>query len=1030
MEHAAATALGDLLCAYREQRRLTQEELADLVQGGISVETIGNIERGRTRPYSHTLHKLMDALGLDGAERAAVLAAWQHRTAPLPAVTPAPTPVAGDRTAPTPTGLPPAPNPLVGREHARAAVAHLLQREGTRLLTLTGPGGVGKTRLAVQVAHSVREHYAGGVAFVDLAPLREARLVPSALAAALGVREQGRRSQREALVAHLRGRQLLVLLDNAEHLLAAVAEEVAALRAACPGLRLLVTSRVALRLQGEQLYPVPPLALPALGNDLSVAALGEVPAVALFVQRARARRPDFALTGENAGAVAALCRRLDGLPLAIELAAARVGVLPPAALLARLDRALVVLTGGARDAPVRQQTLRNTIDWSYMLLSPEEQTLLARLSVFVGGCTLAAIEGVCGADAELDVLERLTGLLDQSLVRQEGKAEDEPQFGMLETIRDYARERLAGSGEREAVRRRHAAWYLALAEQAATALQGSRRALWLSRLSREADNLRAALHWAQERGEAALGLRLALALTPFWKIQGQLTEGEHWLTAVLKSDAARAPLQQATALLKAGELVLARGKQRAATELFAQSLALYREHGDRHGGSEALSHLADTLLAQGDDERAVDLLTEHVTLGREHGEQAILATALSHLAMRAGRHGDARQARLLGEECLALFRELGDVRGTGTALEIVAVAAYGEGKVVQARALIEEIIALLPRSSLDQEVASWNEDLVWAARDQGDYGPAARWLEALAARAVALEDRRYAAHVRLVLGILAREQGHYAQARTLLEQSLTVFEEAEDLRGSGLALVGLSDVARDHGHPEGVIALCRQASVLFRETGNAYYTGLALHNLGLAARYQGDYQRAEALLAESLSMLRQTAGATAIAEVLTDVGVVALEQGKYDQAQQAFVESLVTATTWTLGTVLEGLAGSAVAHGHPERAARLFGAAAALRSRMGTPILPANERLYQRQVTLTQDALGEERWSMLWEEGQAMTRERALAYALEGPPPAHSPPGGAYQDHAPGEQGRGMPRSAPSSLAGTAEATRQLPERR
>jgi non-specific serine/threonine protein kinase len=355
-------------------------------------------------------------------------------------------------------------------------------------------------------------------------------------------------------------------------------------------------------------------------------------------------------------------------------------------------------------------------------------------------------------------------LVEHSLLQSAEQPDGEPRLGMLETIRAYAQERLDASGEREAVRRRHADWYLALAETAAPALRGPQRAGWLRRLSGEVDNLRAALHWVQERGEAELGLRLASALMPFWKIRGQLTEGEHWLTAVLTSDAARTPLQRATALLKAGELVFARGKERDATQLFAQSLALYREHGDRHGGSAALSHLADTLLAQGDDERAVDLLTEHVTLGREHGDPAILASALSHLAMRAGRRGDARQARLLGEECLALFREMGDVRGTGTALEIVAVAAYREGDVAQARAMIEEIIALLPRSSLDQEVSSWNEDLVWAARDQGDYGPAARWLEAIEARALELGDRRYAAHVRLDLGILAREQGHYAGA--------------------------------------------------------------------------------------------------------------------------------------------------------------------------------------------------------------------------------------------------------------------------
>ena len=424
--------------------------------------------------------------------------------------------------------LPTHPTALLGRERELAEVRKLYE-DGARLVTLTGPGGTGKTRLGLQVAADLLDAFEHGVFLVELAPISDPALVPSTVAQALGVRDIGSRPIVDAVKKHLRSRSVLLLLDNFEQVLPAAAVA-ADLLAACPGLAVLATSREPLRLRGEHEYAVPPLALPEAGLGTTSEVVSQAPAVALFVQRARAVRADFALTDENAAAVAEVCARLDGLPLAIELAAARVRLLTPEAMAARLERRLPLLVGGARDLPARQRALRDTIAWSHDLLDEHERRLFRRLSVFVGGWTLDAAEAVCNTDGNLDTLDGLESLVSKSLVRQDVDARGEPRFAMLETIREYALERLAASGEAAEMRQRHADNYVALAERTAPELYGHGLVAWFVRLEAEHDNMRAALAWSQaeERG-AGIRLRLPLALWRFWLVRGYPAEGRQWL---------------------------------------------------------------------------------------------------------------------------------------------------------------------------------------------------------------------------------------------------------------------------------------------------------------------------------------------------------------------------------------------------------------------------------------------------------------------------------------------------------------------
>jgi predicted ATPase/class 3 adenylate cyclase len=633
--------------------------------------------------------------------------------------------------------LPEQPTPLLGRQREVAAVRALLLREDVRLVTLTGPGGIGKTRLGLQVAADLTERLSDGVFLVTLASITDPGLVAPTIAQTLGLREAGGRSASESLQAYLATKQLLLVLDNFEQVVAA-SPVVADLLAACPRLKVLVTSRQALRVRGEHEFPVPPLDLPeGPGN---VATLSQSAAAVLFIERALAVKPDFTLTDDAARAVAEICRRLDGLPLAIELAAARVKLLPPDAMLARLSSRLDLLTAGARDLPDRQRTLRDAIGWSYDLLAPDEQALFRRLAVFAGGWTLAAAEVIAAATGtpDLALFDGLGSLVDKSLVRQrEVGARREPRFSMLETIREYGLEQLGASGEDETLRRAHAAYYLDLAEQAEPHLTRSEQGVWLERLEREHDNLRAALGWARDSGDVALGLRLAGALWRFWYTHGYLSEGRSCLEEMLalaegRDDAALGSMR-AKALYGAATLASTQDDFARALALWQMSLAQSREVGDNVVAASALNALGLTTLQQGAPEQAIAFFEESLALGRAVGEPWGIARTLLSLGQIAYVQADYPRARSLFEECLALMRQVGSMSHSAVALLYLGHVAREQNDLSRALALYQEALALSQALGDKLRLAREMEGLATVAGAQDHAERAVRLLAAAAA---------------------------------------------------------------------------------------------------------------------------------------------------------------------------------------------------------------------------------------------------------------------------------------------------------
>jgi predicted ATPase/DNA-binding CsgD family transcriptional regulator len=774
-----------------------------------------------------------------------------------------PQPSPGERTLLPRYQLPAPLTPLVGREHAALDICTRLHHQEVRLLTLTGTAGVGKTRLGLQVATELIDTFADGVCFVSLAPLSDPELILPTLTQALRLPEASGQSPLEHLQAYLQDKHLLLLLDNFEQI-ADAAPLLVALLQSCPDLKIVVTSRALLRVRGEYEVRVSPLDLPDLKQHAGIETLAHNAAVTLFMQRAQAIAPDFTLTETNAHIIAAICTHLDGLPLAIELAAARIALLSPQQLLRRLEHRLEVLTGGAQDLPARQQTLRNTLRWSYDLLSPGEQWLFRLLSVFVGGCMLETVEVLCRAlgDGVTEVLDGVQRLLDSNLIFESKHPDGEMRLMMLETIREYGQACLASSGEAEATRQAHAAYYLALAEEIEPKLASTEQLQWLERLEQEHDNLRAALSWLLEKEQIELVLRLGGALWRFWYLRGHLREGREALERILLLPTGQTSPLRAKIVYGAGYLAIGQGDYEQAEAHCREVLALFQEQGDRRGIAACLCVLGYIALQHNHYLEGCALAEQGLALARQIHDAGSIAFCLNLLTNIAINQGDYARANMLGEESIALCRAENDLWGLAVALWLLAQAVLNQGEAARARALLEESLVLCHQVS----------------------------------------DPRGIPNVLLVLGQVALVQGEYAATRRLLEESLALFREVGDRQGIAWGLQELGRLAFTQGYMATARSRYEESLALLRTFSHPWLIAHSLAGLAEVVAAQGQLAWAARLWGAAQSQL-QSIGAVLLPLMRPndERSVVAV---RIKLGEQAFASAWAEGRTMSLEQIL------------------------------------------------------------------------------------------------------------------------------
>ena len=835
---------------------------------------------------------------------------------------------------------------FIGRQREIAAVRSLVSQ--SRLTTLCGAGGIGKTRLAIEAARHSWDEYADGVCLVEFASISDPQLIPQTVASVLGLREERGRSLTEAVAGYFKSRNLLLVLDNCEHVIGACAQLADALLRNCPNLRILATSRESLAISGETLFRVPPLSLPDSATQLDAASLGKLEAVELFVERVRAVKAAFVLNESNSGLVAKVCIHLEGIPLAIELAASRMKILSIEQIASRLGDRLKLLRGGSRTSLPRHQTLLAAIDWSYNLLSETEKTLFRRLSVFSGGWTLETAENVCvGESVNRDnLLELLSGLIDKSLVLLDER-DGQQRYRFMMTLLEYAQEQLLHSQEAAAMHRAHARFFNALVLEGESRSMSASENTWLDRIKLEYDNIRSVLNWTSKE-EPEAGLRLATALLRFWHLNGYWEEGRRWLADMLeRQPAATDGIVRAKAINRLAWIAVLQGDGAAAQNLATQALSVARESGGDGEAAFALNTMAIIAGEQCDFPAARALLDQSLGIRREMGDQALTASTLNNLGILSFRQGEFGVARTFYEESLANFREVGDRHGIAMTLLNQADLASRIGDPSGAQQKIQEALAL----------------------------------------AKELEDHSVIPVAMNSLGKVLLSEGKDLDAYQLINETLGVFRDLGDKHRIATTLVSLGTLAEHRGCDPEAQSLYEESVARCRELGDQFELAASLNCLGRVVARQGDHATARARHQEALTISQQVGSKPGIARSLSGLADLARLDGDCATAASLYKESLsacrdLNNTPESL-QALENFSIVMIASGQSERFVRILGAAQAAREAINASRSIYEIPEYDRQVSAARKRLGETRFAALWKEGQAMDSDAAIANALE-----------------------------------------------